>query len=113
MASGAMDRLIGIPNSPWTEKARWALDHHKVPYLFRESLICFGLPLWRLRAGRYRGRRSVPVYRGQSGVLTDSFDIARFAESGGGGAPLFPAGRDEEVDAWNRESETAMASGRV
>jgi glutathione S-transferase len=108
-----MDRLIGLPYSPWTEKARWALDHHRVPYRFREYLPIFGIPLLRIRTGRYRGRLSVPVYLGENGVLTDSFDIAQFAESHGGGAPLFPAGHEAEVAEWNRESDTALAAGRA
>jgi glutathione S-transferase len=108
-----MESLIGLPYSPWTEKARWALDHHCVEYRFREYLPIFGIPLLRIRIGRYRGRVTVPVYLGAGAPLGDSFDIARFAESRGGGAPLFPAGREEEIAAWNRESEAALAAGRV
>ena len=43
--------LYGIAYSPWTAKARWALDHHKIPYRYREHLILFGMPelRWRLK----------------------------------------------------------------
>jgi len=27
-----MTELVGIPFSPWSEKARWALDVRRVPY---------------------------------------------------------------------------------
>jgi glutathione S-transferase len=27
-----MIELVAVPYSPWSEKARWALDHHALPY---------------------------------------------------------------------------------
>ncbi len=35
-------RLIGLHYSPWTEKARWALDRQRVPYAFEEHLPMLG-----------------------------------------------------------------------
>jgi glutathione S-transferase len=103
--------LFGLSYSPWSLKARWALDHHRVPFRWHEYLPMLGAPLLRLRTHRLKGRLTVPVFVDDSGTYTDSFDIARRAEAIGGGARLFP-----DVDAvrtWNEQAEALSAAGRA
>lgn len=106
--------LIGLAYSPWTEKARWALEHHGIPYQYEEHLILFGLPrlAWATRTSPLRA--TVPVLLTPEGAIFDSFAIARWASRNGGtGASLFPAREEAEISAWNARSERACEAGRV
>lgn len=106
-----MRRLIGLSYSPWSLKARWALDHHRVPYRWREYLPMLGEPL--LQARLRRRRVTVPVLIDEAGVHDDSFDIARRAEAVGQGPPLFPEALTDAVSRWNQVSEDVCAAGRA
>jgi glutathione S-transferase len=108
-----MPRLIALPFSPWSEKAKWALDHHGIRYEYEEHVPFIGELKLRILLRRPRGLVTVPVLCDGSSWLTDSFDIARYAEQAGSGPRLFPAGKDEEIKEWNRRSEEALAAGRA
>ncbi len=109
-----MRTLIHLSYSPWSEKARWALDHHGVHVERREHLPMLAEPWLRLRTRRFTGRVTVPVLVGDDGrVLFDSFDIARWADQQGRGTTLFPRGAEHEVAVWNDWSERLLASGRA
>jgi len=69
-------RLITIPLSHYCEKARWMLDVSGLRYVEEPHA-----PVAHLRATRAVGGRSVPVLVYAGGVLYDSTDIARHAES--------------------------------
>src|SRR5215218_860578 len=108
-----MRMLVVESFSPWSEKARWALDHHRVAYVSREHYPLIGeLPL-RLRARRLRGRVSTPMLLSPEGALLDSFEIARYAERQGDGPPLFPPEHGEAITAWNARSDAALRGARV
>ncbi len=105
-----MARLIGLAVSPWSEKAKWALAHHRVSYRYVEYVPMLGALHLRFLTGRFRGKVTVPVYVDEKTVLSDSLEIARYADEHGSGTPLFPS---HEVEAWNVESEAALAAGRA
>jgi glutathione S-transferase len=107
-----MPTFVYLPYSPWSEKARWALDHHGVDYDGRVHVPLMGEPALRLRTRRPIGRVSVPVLIADDGVLLDSFDIAQYAEEHGRGAPLFPSQHAAAIGEWNARSEAALAAGR-
>ena len=108
-----MLELTAIRFSPWSEKARWALDHHGCTYreLDYEPILGEYVLRWQMR--RPFGRITVPVLRDGEHWLTDSFDIALHAESIGRGTPLFPKEHLAEISDWNRRSEIALAAGRA
>ena len=106
-------RLVAIPYSPWSEKARWALDHHRIPYDLERYHPVSGEPALRWRLGRGRGPVSVPVLLTEGSAVTDSFDIAQYAERHGHGVPLFRRGWQPEIEHWNDLSEQALAAGRA
>ena len=106
-----MRRLIGLSYSPWSLKARWALDHAGVDYRWIEYTPMLGEPLLRLRLRRRRV--SVPVLINTAGVFTDSYDIARHAEAQTRGPSLFPAEKLDEISRWNQLSEDVCAAGRA
>lgn len=109
----ASRRLIGLHYSPWTEKARWALDHQSVTYAYEEYVPMLGEPLLRARTRTLRGRVSVPVLLEDERVITDSFAIALRADAIGSGPRLFPEGMVEVIRAWNERSEHLSAAGRA
>jgi glutathione S-transferase len=108
-----MIRLVALPYSPWSEKARWALDHHRVAYKESAHMPMLGESLLRLRSGKMSGRVSVPLLVADGQAIDDSFAIARYAEAHGSGTPLFPRGAEGDVEAWNGRSEEALRAARV
>jgi glutathione S-transferase len=109
-----MTELLGLPYSPWSEKARWALDARRVPYTFRHYQPLLGEPALRLKLRRPTGRVSVPVLTTSDGrVIADSADIARWAGERGEGPPLFPAEHEAAIARFIALSERALAAGRA
>jgi glutathione S-transferase len=105
--------LIGLSYSPWTEKARWALDHHGVAYRYSEHVPMIGEALLRARTKRWTGRVTVPALIDGDRAFTDSFAIAEHAEAVGHGPPLLPASSLGEIREWNALSEEALAASRA
>jgi glutathione S-transferase len=110
----ASPTLVALPMSPWSEKARWALDHHGIDYVEKTYVPMLGAPLLRWRLRRLRGRVTVPILVDERGTsYLDSFDIARYAERSGHGEPLFRRGEEQEIAYWNRLSDDAMHAARA
>ena len=57
----AAPTLIHIPYSPWSLRARWALDDAGVEYRTKSYQIMLGALGLRLRLGKFRGKVTVPV----------------------------------------------------
>ncbi len=108
-----MPRLISLSYSPWSEKARWALDHHGIAYDETEYMPMLGEPGLRFVTRRFTGKVTVPVYLDGDAVLGDSLDIARHAERIGRGTPLFPAKHEAAIREWSARSEEALAAARA
>jgi glutathione S-transferase len=109
-----MSELLGLVYSPWTEKARWALDVRRVPYAFRHYQPLVGEPALRVKLRRFTGRVSVPVLTLDDGcVLTDSADIARWADGRGEGPRLFPPEHEAAIAGFIALSERGLAAGRA
>ena len=108
-----MRELLHLPYSPWSEKARWALDVRKVPYEPRLYQPLLGEPGLRRMLKRFRGPVSVPVLIDGDQVLADSFEIARFADRHGAGPQLFPRGKEAEIARYNELSERGLSAGRA
>jgi glutathione S-transferase len=68
-------RLITIPVSHYSEKARWALDYLQIPY--RELAH---MPPFHRNATKKYGGTSVPVLVTDTGAATDSTDILRYLD---------------------------------
>ncbi len=107
-----MRTLYGLGYSGWTEKARWALDHHRVAYRYREHMPLIGeLGLrWRTPRGV---RPSVPQLVDEGGTLTGSFNIAKRTEAVGQGAPLFPPHAEALIVSWEETSDAVLRVGRA
>jgi glutathione S-transferase len=108
-----MKTLYALPYSPWSEKARWALDHHRIHY--RET--AYKPPLdeiyLRVRTKNLTGRISVPLLLDGSRALTDSWDIARYADDLGAREKLVPTSLFDEIRAIDQLSQRGLDAGRV
>lgn len=99
--------------SPWTERARWALDYHKLPYRYTEYTTLLGEPLLRLKAGKPFGKVSVPLLTAPGKRVNDSFEIAGFADANSRENPLIPAAHFDDIKRWIESAELALCSARI
>lgn len=114
-------RLLAIPLSPWSIRARWALAHHARAYRFEGYTPMLGEPMLRARLGFPAGVVSVPVLFygalrtgpfGARKAIAGSMQIARHAEEDSRATPLFPSGHDEAIRRWDAIAEAIAAAGR-
>jgi glutathione S-transferase len=107
-----MATLHGLSYSPWTERARWALDHHRVDYRYREHAPLLGeLRLRRLARRTGRAKATVPLFVDGGRAIGDSVEIIRHADRVGKGAPL---GADsDEVSALAARVDAALDQVRI
>jgi glutathione S-transferase len=107
-----MPELLGLPYSPWTEKARWALEVRKIAYTLRLYQPLIGELGLRRKLRRWSGIVSVPVLTDDDGtVIADSNAIARWADAHGTGPTLFA---DEAAVAdYIALSDRGLAAGRA
>ena len=105
--------LLHLHVSPWSERARWVLDHHRLPYRKEVHLPFFGERRLRRLVGPKAGRATVPILIAGGQVLTDSWDIAVYADHEGAGAPLLPATLEPEIRRWNDRADALMEVGRA
>jgi glutathione S-transferase len=106
-------RLVVLPVSPWSERASWALDHHALSYRKIEHIPFLGERRLRRLIGARSSRATVPVLLAGGEVLTDSWDIALYADREGSGSPLLPAAEAAEIRRWNEVAERTMTAVRA
>ena len=102
--------LYGESFSPWTKKARWALELCRVGYDYREYTPTLSEPGLRLRLGQWTGQISVPLLIAADGVRRGSWAIARLADERAGDNRL---GDFARIETWDALSEDALAEGRT
>ncbi|NTX50057.1 glutathione S-transferase family protein [Myxococcus sp. CA039A] len=102
--------LFGEAFSPWTQKARWALEHCGVAFVYREYTPTLSEPALRWRMRQWSGKVSVPVLLAGAQVVRGSWDIARYAAQWAGDGRL---GDFEVIAPWNELSEAALAEART
>jgi glutathione S-transferase len=109
-----MVELLGLPFSPWSEKARWALEARHVPFGWRTFSPIVGEPALRFKLGKWSGRVTVPVLTDDEGrAIGDSAEIARWADRRGDGPAMYPRGREAEVARFVSLSERGLDAGRA
>jgi len=109
MDQGINMLLVGESFSPWTQKARWALEYCGIAHRYQEYVPLLDEPGLRWRMRQWSGAVSVPVARVGRCWLRGSWEIARHAADAAGDGRLGPM---EEVERWNARSEAALAEGR-
>src|SRR4051812_19657233 len=83
--------LVVLRYSPWSERARWALDHHELRYELVRHEPFIGERKLRRLVGNKTKRPTVPVLITPEGLLTESWDIVEYADRVGGRSKLIPA----------------------
>lgn len=104
--------LYAASYSPWSEKARWALDHADVAFVEVAYTPMLSEASFRFKRGSLKGAVSIPTLLGADGPISDSLLIARWADGQGDGS-LFPEAHMEEIEEWNYRCEAALSAGRI
>jgi len=103
--------LYSIEISPWSEKACWALDFHKLPYKKIEYITLFMAPMVKLKTltkRKFTDKITVPLLIDGSEVYTDSFDIALYAENKANAEQLFPQADIDRIKRLDALSERLL-----
>ncbi|GAC1371796.1 MAG: hypothetical protein NVS3B3_14210 [Aquirhabdus sp.] len=108
-----MNKLLGMYFSPWTERARWALDYHQIPYRYVEYTTLLGQPLLRFKTSKPFGKVSVPLLITPDQKVNDSFEIAVYADGKSKKEPLVPSAHSTEIKDWTASAELALYSARI
>lgn len=102
--------LIGESFSPFTKKARWALEQCELAYDYQEYTPTLSEPALRWRMQQWTGSVSVPVLFVGGEIIRGSWDIARYANEVSGDGCL---GDFNVIEPWSELSEKALAQGRT
>ena len=105
-------QLYSLFLSPWSERARWVLEHHGLRYRKIEHIPFLGERRLRRVLGNPAGRVTVPVLVADGQVLKDSWEIALYADRVGHGVPLI-GDAQADVRRWHDLAEHAMSAGRA
>ena len=72
-----------------------------------------GIPLLRMKTGRWLGAVTAPSLVGPERPLLDSFSIARWADGQWARETLFPADHTDAIEAWNEKSDVLLNAARM
>ena len=109
----AIRKLVSLHVSPWSERAKWALDHHGLTYEVVEHFPVLGERRLRQLVGPGKPRATVPVLLDGEDVLSESWDIARYADRVGRGTKLIPEDQEAAIKRWTGIADEAMQAGRA
>lgn len=102
--------LVGESFSPFTQKARWALEYAGVEHGYQEYTPTISEPGLRWRMRQWSGVVSVPVLFAGDQIVRGSWEIARYASQYAADGRL---GDFTQVATWNDLSERALEEGRT
>jgi glutathione S-transferase len=106
-------KLISSNVSPWSERAKWALDHHGLAYEVVEHVPIVGERRLRRIVGSNKPRATVPVLIAGADVLTESWDIAVYADREGNEAKLIPSDHESTIRSWVAVADEAANACRA
>lgn len=116
MGRPEVPELVSLSVSAWSLKARFALKYHAIRYRTTPYMPLIGEFTLRLRLWEWKRKLTVPVmFTPKDGVLMQSYDIAKWADSHSArpeAHSLFPPGAEDQVAAWNAKSDTVIYFGR-
>jgi glutathione S-transferase len=106
-------KLVSLNVSPWSERAKWALDHHGLAYEVVEHMPIVGERRLRRLVGPGKPRATVPVLLAGAEVVGESWDIAVYADREGKGAKLIPPEHEPAIRDWAALADEAANAGRA
>jgi glutathione S-transferase len=104
--------LLSLHYSPWSERARWALDYHELEYRLVQHEPFLGERRLRKIVGKRVARPTVPVLVTDDAVLRDSWDIALYADTQGTREKLVPPSLEGSIRELNALAESTMVRSR-
>ncbi len=115
MEQNASLKFVFFPPSPWSERARWALDHSGIAF---ETLVytpMLSTPRVRWMTRNFTDKLTVPAAVQEQIILRDSYDIAEHANSRRlpDRQNLFPEAKLDDIRQWNQLSEYLLDRLRV
>jgi glutathione S-transferase len=108
-----MRRLYLMPYSCWSERARWALLHHRFEFSEIEHVPLLGELGLRLRTRRWRGPATVPLLVDGDNPVRESLAIAEYVDALGGQASLFPGSLRTPIRELHARVEPTVAAQRA
>jgi len=109
-----MRTLYGFHQSPWTERALWALDHHALVYRYHEHIPLLGEVLLRRKARTLTNKAvTVPLLIDGKQILRSSDEIARYADRMGSGTPLFVRHDNGDMDRYVTLADRMLCASRA
>jgi len=104
--------LLSLHYSPWSERARWALDYQCIEYRLVQHEPFLGERRLRKVVGKRTPRPTVPVLVTDGAVLCDSWDIARYADAHGTREKLVPPSLEGPIRELYELTESTMRRSR-
>lgn len=108
-----LPKLVVLHVSPWSERVRWALDHHGVAYRLVQHAPFIGERRLRKMVGDNGKPATVPVWIDGAEVISQSWDIVAHADRIGRGTALIPAAQEPAIREWVRVVDAAASRGRA
>lgn len=101
--------------SPWSEKARWAMDLSHFSYNKIDFTPMLTTPLVRFKSRNLLNRVTVPMLINGDKVLHDSYTIAQYANKHPHPKTieLFPDKLKTQIDEWEALSDQILQAGRA
>ena len=106
-----MATLYVIHHSPWSERARWALLHHKIAFDEREHVPLIGELALRMRTS-VKGKASVPLLVDDDVAVQGSFAIGEHVDAHGKKDKLFPEGSRDTIKKLYDDLEDPLSAAR-
>jgi glutathione S-transferase len=103
--------LYVIHHSPWSERARWALLHHKVAFDEREHVPLIGELALRMKTP-VKGKASVPLLVSDDVAVQGSLAIAEWVDERGKRDTLFPEGSRDRIESLYETVEDGLCAAR-
>jgi glutathione S-transferase len=104
--------LYVIHHSPWSERARWALLHHKIAFDEREHTPLVGELSLRMRAKNTKGKVSVPLLVDEDVAVQGSLAIGEWVDARGKRDKLFPEGSRDRIAKLHETLEDTLHAAR-
>ena len=108
-----MPTLYVLHHSPWSERARWALLHHKIAFEEREHVPLIGEIALRMRTPvKGKGKASVPLLVAEGVAVQGSRAISEWVDERGKRDKLFPEGSHDRIAKLDDALEDALHAAR-
>jgi glutathione S-transferase len=113
-----MGELYYLHVSPWSEKARWAMDLSHYNYTKINFTPMITTPIVRIRSRNFTHRVTAPTLISNQLCINDAYSIARYVNNENSGkhnasVDLFPCDLNNQIDELDNLSNQILQAGRA